>query len=59
MASSTIHSQTLRATGTVITLIVGLFIAIALSLGRAQIFTLGPGGHPKSPACGHLRIPHP
>ena len=41
MASSTIHSQTLRATGTVITLIVGLFIAIALSLGRAQIFTLG------------------
>lgn len=41
MPSSTIHSQTLRATGTVIILIVGLFIAIALSLGRAQIFTLG------------------
>ncbi len=41
MASSTIHSQTLRATGTVIILIVTLFIAIALSLGRARIFTLG------------------
>jgi hypothetical protein len=20
---------------------------------------LGPGGHPKSPTCGHLKIPHP
>lgn len=19
----------------------------------------GPGGHPKSPSCGHLKIPHP
>jgi len=20
---------------------------------------VGPGGHPKSPSCGHLKIPHP
>lgn len=41
MAPSTIRSQTLRATGTVIVLIIGLCLVMALSLGRTRIFTLG------------------
>ncbi len=24
-----------------------------------QFVPLCPGGHPKSPACGHLKLPHP
>jgi len=41
MGPATIRSQTMRATGLVITLIVGAFLALALSLGREQIYTLG------------------
>lgn len=39
--SVTIRSQTLRATGVVITVIVGAFLALAVSLGKEQIYTLG------------------
>ncbi|MHB1829704.1 MAG: sensor histidine kinase [Steroidobacteraceae bacterium] len=44
MGSATIRSQTMRATGLVITLIVGAFLALALSLGQAQIYALGRTG---------------
>jgi hypothetical protein len=32
-----------------------------LYIRSAKIFDLilNPGGHPKSPTCGHLKIPHP
>ena len=41
MGPATIRSQTMRATGLVITLIVGAFLALVLSLGRDQIYALG------------------
>jgi len=27
-------------------------------LSRGVKIALGPGGHPKSPTCGHLKLPH-
>lgn len=44
MGPVTIRSQTMRAAGLVITLIVGAFLTLALSLGRAQIYALGQTG---------------
>lgn len=41
MRPASIRSQTLRAAGLVIALIIGAFLALAVSLGEAQIYALG------------------
>ena len=35
------------------------FGEMSLLDGKTAPATIVPGGHPKSPTCGHLKIPHP